>query len=285
MMQLNSPSFTFEESIDECAYGITGNAALKAKLLHDKTTLKSVEDQYLRAARSGTLFTIPPINTEKHSDPTVIGSLKKSEMVKLYEQYFRGEKKPARKIYDALLNAAEGKCPFCGGIGNPRNLDHFLPKAHFPSFSILPYNLVPACRDCNMDGKADDYAKNAKDQIIQPYADEDKFFSEQWVYATYHTNGNEEPGVFEYYVLPPESWSNDDKQRVMKHFEDFNLAKRYATKAAELLGTVLKQIDGMWKAGLDNETIKTILLQPGIDAPSFVNHWQRSMYQALMETI
>jgi hypothetical protein len=83
-------------------------------------------------------------------------------------KYFVPEEKPARTIYDSLLNSAKEKCPFCGGIGTPRNLDHFLPKAHFPQFSVLPRNLIPACRDCNMDGKGHAFATNAEDQIILP---------------------------------------------------------------------------------------------------------------------
>ena len=43
-----------------------------------------------------------------------------------------------------------------------------------------------------------------------------------------------------------------DKQRVRKHFADFGLARRYATKAAEHLGTVLLQIRSLQQAGLDS---------------------------------
>jgi len=211
--------------------------------------------------------------------------LKKSELVKIYDQYFVPEDKPARKIYDALLNAAKEKCPFCGGIGTPRNLDHFLPKAHFPQFSVLPRNLVPTCRDCNMDGKGHSFAKSAEDQIIQPYSDNDRFFSEQWVFAIYHVSSDEEPGEFEYYVSPPEYWPEVDKRRVRKHFEDFKLAKRYATKAAEQLGTVLRQIESIEQLRLDSRDIHSIILQPGVDAAPFVNHWQKGMYQALIHAL
>lgn len=285
MMRLSEPQYSFEQTLDECVAGITGDAALRLKLASSKLGFTAVEAEYLNAAGTGELHTIPPINTDVDADPVVINLLKKSELVKIYDQYFVPEQKPARKIYDALLNAAKEKCPFCGGIGTPRNLDHFLPKAHFPQFSVLPRNLVPACRDCNMDGKGHAFATNAEDQIIQPYADKDRFFIEQWIFATYHTGNNGEPGDFEYYTSPPEGWSDVDKLRVRKHFKDFDLAKRYATKAAELLGTVLNQIKTMGQAGLEIGVIKSILLQPGVDAAPFVNHWQKGMYQALMHAL
>lgn len=285
MMRLSEPQYSFEQTLDECVAGITGNAALRQKLTSSKPNFSAVEAQYLSAACTGELHTIPPINTDVDVDPVVINMLKKSELVKIYDRYFVPQQKPARKIYDALLNAAKEKCPFCGGIGTPRNLDHFLPKAHFPQFSVLPRNLVPACRDCNMDGKADAFATNAEDQIIQPYADNDRFFIDQWIFATYHVGNDGEPGDFEYYISPPGGWSEVDKLRVRKHFEDFDLAKRYAIKAAEQLGTVLKQIKNMELAGLDSGVIQSVLLQPGVDAAPFVNHWQKGMYQALMHAL
>jgi hypothetical protein len=282
MMRLSEPQFSCEQILDECVAGITGNASLREKLTSSKPDLMAAGDGYLVAVGTGEIYTIPPIDTNMDDDPVVINALKKSELVKVYDQYFVPEDKPARKMYDALLNSAKEKCPFCGGIGTPRNLDHFLPKAHFPQFSVLSRNLVPSCRDCNMDGKGHDFATKAEDQIIQPYADKDRFFMDQWIFATYHADDEREPGVFEYYTSPPENWSEVDKLRVRKHFEDFDLAKRYATKAAEQLGTVLSQIKKMELANLNKDMIRDVLLQPGVDAAPFVNHWQKGMYQALM---
>lgn len=282
MIRLSEPQYSLEQILDECVIGITGNDALRQKLIASKFNLMAVGAQYAGVAGTGELYTIPPIDTDEDADPAVINTLKKSELVKIYDQYFVSEKKPARKIYDALLNSAQEKCPFCGGIGTPRNLDHFLPKAHFPQFSVVPRNLIPACRDCNMDGKAHTFATKAEDQIIQPYSDNDKFFIEQWVFATYHASNNGEPGEFEYYISPPGSWTEVDQKRARKHFEAFNLAKRYATKAAELLGTVLQQIKSMEQANIDSGVISSVLLQPAIAAAPFANHWQKGMYQSLV---
>ena len=284
-MRLSEPHYSFEQTLDECITGITGNTSLQTRLSSSKPVLIMAGAVYLNAASSGILHTIHPIDTTVNADPVVINSLKKSELVKVYDQYFVPVEKPARKIYDALLNAAKEKCPFCGGIGTPRNLDHFLPKAHFPQYSVLPQNLVPSCRDCNMDGKGHEFATIAEDQFIQPYADQDIFFSVQWVYATYHAGNHNQPGYFEYYVSPPEEWSEVAKLRVVKHFKDFDLAKRYSTKAGELLGTVLLQIEVMQGKNISNTEIQNCILKPAIDAAPFVNHWQKGMFQALHEKL
>ena len=281
MMRLDQPQYTLDQTIDECILGVTGNDLLRQNLIASRNDLSDAGMQYTIAANTGELYTIQPVNVD--GDPVVINVLKKSELVKVYEIYFRAAKKPARKIYDSILNAAQDKCPFCGGIGTPRNLDHFLPKAHYPQFSILPSNLVPSCRDCNMDGKAQNFASSAERQIIQPYSDSQRFFVDQWIFATYISFDDGEPGKFEYYALPPEEWPDIDKERAQRHFADFNLAKRYATKAAEQLGTVLGQIRSMKQANLDIGEIQNVLLQPAVDAAQFSNHWQKGMYQALIQ--
>lgn len=282
MMRLSEPKYTFDQTIDECILGITGNESLRRNLITSKEDLKDAGRQYESALNTGELYTIQPVNVDD-DDPEVVNVLTKSDLVKVYEQYFRAGGKPARKIYDAILNAAKDRCPFCGGIGTPRNLDHFLPKAFYPQFSVFPGNLVPSCRDCNMDGKAYDFAKIAEDQIIQPYSDNQNFFVDQWVFATYIAGSDGEPGEFEYYVSPPEGWPEEDKQRAQKHFLDFDLAKRYATKAAEQLGTVLRQMRSMERENLDSKIIQSVLLQPGVDAAQFPNHWHKAMFQALIQ--
>ena len=285
MIRLNEPEYDYEQTLDKCIAGINGNVSLRNKMTESREGLVETENNYIAAASTGNLYTIPPINTDLNPDPIVINILRKNELVKIYDQYFVPENKPARKIYDALKNAAKEKCPFCGGIGTPHNLDHFLPKAHFPIFSVLPHNLVPACRDCNMEGKGENFATSAEAQIIQPYLDHDRFFLEQWIFATYNPGNNVEIGEMEYNVSPPENWSEVDQQRVEKHFADFKLAKRYGTKAAEFMVTVLAQIKSMRQVELNNDDIQDVLLIPAINTAPFANHWQKGMYQALREAL
>ena len=50
----------------------------------------------------------------------------------------------------ALTRRARGLdcCAMCGSHHNG-TLDHYLPKAEYPEYAILPSNLVPACTHCN----------------------------------------------------------------------------------------------------------------------------------------
>ncbi|WP_317204185.1 HNH endonuclease signature motif containing protein [Janthinobacterium sp.] len=283
MMRLSEPEYDFAATLDECIGGVTGKKAFKEKIVAARSDLLQAGTAYIAAGNAGELYAIAPIDTTMDKNPVVVGSLVKSELVNLYEYYFLNKEKASRTTYDKLLNSAHEQCPFCGGIGTPRNLDHFLPKAHFPQFSTFPQNLVPSCRDCNMDGKAVDFARRVEDQLIQPYVDHDRFFTTQWIFAKCILDATKRPTSIHYFVAPPQGWDQVHKYRVQKHFDDFGLAKRYSVKAAQLLETTLGQISGLQKWGMSAAAISGAILTPGIDNAPFVNHWQKGMFQALRD--
>lgn len=279
-MKLTNPNYNFDESLSKCEEGITGNPLLKKIVQDNKGLLVGKEVEYRSCASSGDLYTLQASN--KKDDELVIGQLKKTDLIKLYESYFVPTGKPAREIYDILINSAKEECPFCGGIGTPSNLDHFLPKKYFSQFSVLPYNLIPTCRDCNMGNKGESYAIKPEDQIIHPYLDESHFFNEQWIFARFIQGNNDEPAYFEYFVHPPETWSLVDKTRVKNHFNGFNIKARYAKQAASYFTTIIGQVSQMKKIGLSNDVLNETLFVPGIDLAPFENHWKKGMFQALI---
>lgn len=285
MMKLSQPSYSFKESIDGCLAGIKGVLGLERRLRVSEVSMLSEESKYIYSVCNNDIASVLPEQTVHGSEPAVVNLLKRSDLIKIYDQYFVPERKPARKIYDSLMSSAKGECPFCGGIGSPRNIDHFLPKANFPQFSFMPINLVPSCRDCNMGAKGSSYSLDPKEQIIQPYIDKDIFFSEQWIYAEYSCDPDGEPGDFMYRVEPPGYWGATDKDRVRAHFRDFDIGERYSTRAAQMLKTVLLQVQTMRSSGASDDSIIEAILEPGGLSAPFPNHWQRGFYQALKDKL
>lgn len=58
-------------------------------------------------------------------------------------------------------------CPYCGG-GGGRTIDHYLPQAAYPEFSVFSLNLISSCGDCNR--KRNDYNEpRVKPQLLHPY--------------------------------------------------------------------------------------------------------------------
>ncbi|MFT5420428.1 MAG: hypothetical protein ACI9D5_001172 [Candidatus Endobugula sp.] len=279
-MRLAKPHYTVRCSLYACSQGVPENNSLQGRLVVADEDMDRLESGYITCAENGAMFTLDTFQNLPREGPEGfrgIAQIEKSELVAVYNTYFRGKSKPARKIYDYLLILAQDKCPYCGGIGRPKNLDHYMPKAHFTQFSILPLNLIPACLDCNLGSKASGYANTAEDQIIHPYLDGDRFFNEQWVFAKVVQG---DPSVIEYYVQAPNTWSDIDKKRVEKHFKEFDLGKRYSCLAADELSALVPQ----WKAffpliGIDG--VKSCLLEPVVESGVFPNDWKRVMYQAI----
>ncbi len=63
-------------------------------------------------------------------------------------------------------------CPLCGS-GTTGSLDHLLPRAVYPEFSIMRANLVPACAHCNSSSKGNKHrGQSAPERFIHPYFDD-----------------------------------------------------------------------------------------------------------------
>lgn len=279
MIRLPPPRFSYEDTLDKCQDGIQRKPALLRRLSASREELLEAAHDYQERLENGTLYRIAPLG--KVGDAAmVIGELTKPDMVKVYEKYLVADKKPGRKIYEALL-LANAECPFCA-VGQPRNLDHFLPKGQFPQFSVFPHNLVPCCRDCNMDGKGEDFAVELETQIIHPYSDRDLFFRTQWLSAAYHVGPAGGRGRVEFFANPPEEWQNSDKAKVREHFHRFSLGKRYGTLAATRLAGVIRQMERS-KVGASYELACERILAPIIDDTALPNDWFRVMHQALMQ--
>lgn len=272
MIKLNNPQYEIDEVLKLCIQGIS-NTTLQKKITRATPALLDKATEYEGLARKGELHTIP-------GNILNINDLSEDDCQKLYEQYFVKKSKPARKVYDAILNSAKDRCPFCG-IGTPKNLDHFLPKKQFPQFSVLPINLIPACRDCNLECKKSVYATSEDKQLLHPYLDKEHFFTEQWITAELTMETNTEPAYYNFFIEAPVSWNDVDKQRVENYFSEFNIAKRYAIQAANEHGNIFQSIRNLQKIGLSSQDIIDTSIAHIITNSPYKNHWKRVTYQAI----
>ncbi|MCJ8351388.1 HNH endonuclease signature motif containing protein [Moritella sp.] len=286
MKQLTEPKYTFKDVLNSCAEGMK-QKNIKSAFQKNIPHVVTMGHRYKELGSKGCLFSYPKTkNITKNT--IVVGELTKKKLVNLYVLNLRNKEKPARKLYEKLMASTDEKCPFCGDIGVPKNLDHFLPLAHFPQFSVMPINLIPACRDCNMGEKGDAFAIQADKQILHPYLDKNILFNEQWVYARFVKKGD---GAIEYFVNPPEEWNPIDKKRVNQHFDDFDLAFRYRIEAGKHLSELIAQRDAFYitmKMYVPIEDFPKVfidtILTPVINGNSFINQWKRIMYIALSKS-
>jgi hypothetical protein len=286
MKRLALPDISFNDMLVKCSEGME-QVNVRNNFISVFPIFYAKEQQYQALSLAGNLYAYPKVNPLTNTTP-VVGHLTKRKLVNLYENNLRDKDKPARDYYDALLVSSGERCPFCGDIGQTKNLDHFLPKAHFPEFSVMPLNLVPSCRDCNMGEKGQAYATVEDDQAIHPYVDKDIFYQEQWIYAEYI---DEDDGAVVYYVQCPAAWSQEEKNRAENHFNSLDLANRYSLEAGKHLSEVIDQKNAFvdvilgFNPQATTQAIKDAFvnanLQPVINSGQFSNHWKKVMYQCL----
>jgi hypothetical protein len=202
----------------------------------------------------------------------------------------------ARTVYDQIKLLACGECPYCGGCGEIvgeedeededdggvaiGTLDHYLPKARFPAFSILPANLVPSCDVCNK-GKSSSFSADLNCQPLHPYFDAPHFFDEKWTTASV---SQENPVLVKFSVNAPAAWSETDKLRVLQHFKDCNLRRRYRAKVTFDLSSLVEQRKNSHRDVTPAE-FQEILRDVADDPALPINGWRRTLYHALAESV
>ena len=274
MRAINPPQINFTDIFQTCAGSVSCND-LSTRLNAITPQLNIAVQDYNLKASSGDLFQIQPFSG--NDDSIVTGQIKKNELKGLYTSHMVPAKKPARRYYDQIkMLAPLNICPFCG-FGHVSTLDHYLPKAKFPLLSILPNNLVPSCIDCNK-GKSAGVATTKHEQCLHPYFDQGHFVNEQWLFSEVEESS---PASIIFRVFPPTHWSNNDKQRIERHFTDFKLGTRFKIQAATELPVLkgeleydyqINQLGGV-KQALQRKFIASSVLH--------VNWWKTAMYQAL----
>ncbi|MEZ9337518.1 HNH endonuclease [Vibrio splendidus] len=290
MKKLSLPNISFNDMLTKCSQGME-QVNVRNNFISLFPTFQAKELQYKTLSMGGNLYTYPKIEPLTNTTQ-VVGHLTKSKLINLYENNLRNKDKPARDYYDTLLVSSGERCPFCGDIGHTTNLDHFLPKAHFPEFSIMPLNLVPSCRDCNMGEKGQAYATREDNQTIHPYVDRNIYYQEQWVFAEYI---DEDDGALRYYVRCPQTWSQEDKYRAENHFNSLDLASRYSLEAGKHLSEVIDQKNAFINVILGfnehatpqalKDAFVSASLQPIVNSDQFPNHWKKVMYQCLANSL
>ncbi len=280
MKRLDAPAYASMDLYDESVAGLT-DEAIKVKFLHNRPTVLEAYQRFDEESVTKTWCNLP---RAAHGKPEaiVLGALSKKELVSLYDDGVVKSKGKSRKIYDQIKLAAHDECPYCGGMGEMGEdgelgtADHFLPKAYFPTYAVLPLNLVPACGVCNK-GMGGSFPTDENLQPLNPYLDEDQFFLEKWTSASIR---HEVPLVVDFEARPPVGWPEKDQQRVKAHFKACKLETRYRSRAwTELTPLISQRKSTLSKFSSEQfrEHLLVIANEPNLP----INGWKRTLYSAL----
>ncbi|KAB7661757.1 HNH endonuclease [Plesiomonas shigelloides] len=273
MFTISMPELDIDLVFDACVNSIQ-DPHKRDRILGIKSYIRGCYKVYNIHAMYSLLYHL----IDEHSSNAACNATK-SELVKLYEQQMV-KNNEGRKQYDILVNRApHGICPFCG-FAQATTLDHYMPKKKFPSFSIIPLNLVPSCSDCNT-SKNEGVAGNIQEQIIHPYYDY-KLFNEQWLFAEVN---NTRPVSLTFFTNPPSHWEQTDIERVNSHFKDFKLAKRFSVQVANEISILRYELEYDFNVSQEAGVKQALTKKYLACAKNHKNWWKTAMYQALASSI
>ncbi|KAE9651046.1 hypothetical protein EJD88_20360 [Pseudomonas sp. PB105] len=278
MRILPLPNLDNSEIFLECVKGVS-NAALRQRYMDAEDLIKIWAIKYSTNAQTAKLFKFAP-HTGKRNE-IAVQTLTKLECYKLYEQYFRGSTKSARRHYDSLLLSIPTQlCPYCG-FGHIYTIDHYLPKAKYPQFSVTIPNLIPACRDCNEGCKNALYSVTEGEQPLHPYYDGGQFIKEQWLFAKVVETS---PATVQFYVSCPHHWSDSAKTRTRHHFKSFSLKSRFAVEAGKELSGLSPSL-ARYHANDTPKKIRDRLHETlDVEIENHMNSWKTALYDALIKS-
>jgi len=271
MKTLPEPDFNVQEVLGSCAAGLR-DRGLARRLVGLLPTLEAAEQDYEALGPEAKLFEVAP------SDD-VAGCVSSAEMSTLYKATLSRQGSRARRFYDRLKTAAPNDiCPLCGQRV-VKTLDHYLPKASYPTYALTPLNLVPACSDCNK-SKLDRQAAHAGDQTLHPYFDDVDGVS--WLVAEIRESS---PPAAVFSVRPPTTSDATTVARLRVHFETFGLGELYAAQAgSEMVSIRFALAEAAAARGV--EGVQDLLAhQARTRTLAARNSWVAALYTALAESV
>lgn len=280
MRRLDVPSYASTYLYDVSVAGLA-DAELRAKFEANRPIVVEAFQLFDDNSQTKTWCNLPR-TAHGQLDAIVVGSLSKRELVSLYDDGVVKSSGESRRIYDQIKISARDECPYCGGVGEMGEegelgtADHFLPKAYFPTYSVIPANLVPACQVCNK-GMGASFPTDENLQPLHPYLDEDHFFNTKWLFASVRPG---EPLVVDYSVNPPAEWPEKDKLRVAAHFKACKLGSRYRSRVWSEISPLLSQRRSSLRT-LSPIQFREHLMVAADEPRLPVNGWKRVLYSGL----
>ncbi|WP_193182793.1 HNH endonuclease [Nisaea sediminum] len=177
-------------------------------------------------------------------------------------------------MLETLAQENADLCPYCSLDQNP-DLDHILPKARFPEYSLYGRNLVPICPNCNRKKSKRLYTRVGRERIFlnplfEPSVEGQILEAE----ISYGDNSLQ----VSYCVGDSNLLPKTELEIAKRHFEFLGLAARYRKRALGYLIALKKSVsersDNVKMRALTHEINGPLLGEP-------VNGWKPTLFNAI----
>ncbi|WP_427036603.1 HNH endonuclease [Cytobacillus pseudoceanisediminis] len=261
MIKLEFPGLNYQNILIKCVEGIE-DKDLQRNVYNNITNFLKRAENYKELANIGKLFNI---------DGDLKDNFSYKQMIFLYGKL--RDSKHARIYYDYLLGTSI-ECPYCG-IQLSASIDHYLPKKHYPMYSIDPVNLVPCCSDCN--SKKSEHKQLEGEETFHPYFD--KMSEHQFLFAkTEEVEGNV---AFKYYLQKPVDLSDEQFIKLENHFEKLELEEFYSILASKEIHTQIYELKKLYDKGGGEEVANCLEDIYLTNLNTAINSWKTALYEGL----
>lgn len=261
LKNIDEPTLNYRNVLIQCVERIR-DTNLQNNVYKNITSFISRAENYKELAGEGKLFEI---------DAELKDNFTYEDMIFLYGKL--RDSPHARVYYDYLL-CTSIDCPYCG-VQLSASLDHYLPKKHYPMYSIDPINLVPCCSDCN--SKKSEHKQTEGEETFHPYFD--KLSKKQFLYAKAIEIENNIGFLF--YLQKPDDLTDSEFLKISNHFETLNLQSLYSVLASKEIHTQIYELKKLYQLGGEVEVAKCLEDNYFTNLHVGVNSWKTSLYEGL----
>lgn len=189
----------------------------------------------------------------------------KEQLISLYDYQSKTIRELRAHITSKQFKTITNTCQNCS-INSINTLDHILPKATFPEFSVNPKNLFPCCSECNS-YKQSSIEDDNKGRFLNLYID--KLPDKQYLYVDIKVNKNKELDFHYFLKNPKDQIPNDLFSNIEFHYEKLRLLHRFRLHSIEYISELDNKI---------YEFIKLLPLSSIISSLNDVNEKNKNAY-------
>lgn len=270
MRKTDFPNLCHEDLFVACAKKIR-NRVVRENLLSHQEEVDELHGEYVDAAEGSQLYSFPSVDGFWDT-PT-------KDWNNLYKNHMARSSGVAWDEYNAIKLAPAGNiCPYCS-VQTIRTVDHFLPKSHLPQYSIMPVNLVAACRSCNTEKDAV-HGDTLEEQLFHPYFES---VQGRWLKANLQ---EVTPPAVSFKVDPRHGLDATTAARAEYQFETLGLGLVYASTAANELASIEWELKNIHIENEDSAEIRQHL-KTQADSASFSPYpveWKVALYEELSQS-
>ncbi|KLV19209.1 HNH endonuclease signature motif containing protein [Bacillus altitudinis] len=261
MIKLESPSLNYRNVLIKCVQGIH-DKALQKRVYDNIDNFKSRSETYVELANGKKLFQIDGAENDSFTYPN---------MTFLYSKL--RDSQHSRPYYDYILGTSL-LCPYCG-VQSSNTLDHYLPKKHYPMYSVDPVNLLPCCSDCN--SKKLEHKQLEGLETFHPYFD--TLGHEKFLFA--ELANKDDNLAFKYYVSKPDTFSDDEFIKMENLFNLLELDNFYSVLASGEIHSQIYQLKELYRIGGDEAVAQSLNDLYVTNLNIGVNSWKTALYEGV----